>query len=55
MSNPPPYELNELVTLLEIIGKEGNGPLNIPKALYTICIEIQNLKDWRESKSIDIF
>lgn len=39
------YEnLEDLIKNLEKIKEEGAGALNIPKALYILCLEIQKLK-----------
>ena len=41
----PPYEWRELLEVLEKIREEGDGLLNIPKALYAICLRIKELEN----------
>lgn len=39
------YTLNELIKTLEIVRKNGEVLLNIPKALYCLAQEIKSMKE----------
>lgn len=51
MENKDYYSLEELIKLLEEIKKTGEGKLSMAKAIYTLSMEIQELK--KQRKKID--
>lgn len=42
--NPDLYELHELIDLLEEIKNEGQGTMSLPKAIYCLAKEMEELK-----------
>lgn len=43
-SNDTYKSLQELILILEKIRDEGEGFINIPKSIYFLCLELEDLK-----------
>lgn len=53
LKEKPPYSLDELIKILEDIrDTEEGSPINIPKALYSLCVEIKALIQYLEIKDL---
>ncbi len=44
-----PYELGELIAALEVV-RAGGGPLNFPRAIYTLALEIKKINEALEAQ-----
>jgi hypothetical protein len=52
-TKPEPYDLDELIQILEDIFNEKNPPINPPKAAYTLALEIKKIKKWQDNYESD--
>jgi len=49
LNKPNPYNLDELIMNMEKVWSCNNGQLNIPRAFYTLALEIKDIKEWQKT------